>query len=93
MYEKKPCLIIRRSGYYVNCIPNMPDARRKWMENNLTRCNASGRVLKDGSLSGRDLIESMRVCFVSFTPASAWDVENAPVFVPSLAKQYGMVRS
>lgn len=91
MPKKKTRLIIRRSGYYVNSIPNIPGARQKWMENNLPRSNPKGKLRKDGLRAERSIAASMRICFITFTPATVDEVKDAPIYVPSLSKQFGLV--
>lgn len=88
---KKPLIIIRRSGYYVNTIINDPAAIRTWMENNLTRADSDGVPDKYGYLPERSLPESVKECCVAFIPADNFDVMRAPAFAPEFARKFGMV--
>jgi len=87
--KKKPLLVVRRSGYYVNTIQNISEMKKFWMENNLPRTK---RIIKPDDkvvLKGRSLRESMKACFISFTPATEAEAANAPAFDGALAKSYG----
>jgi len=89
LMKKKPLLVVRRSGYYVNTIQNASEMKKNWLENNLPRTKKVIKADNSVILNGRSLRESMKACFISFTPATEAEAANAPVFDGAMAKSYG----
>lgn len=90
--KRKPFVIIRRSGYYVNAIINDEKVIRAWKENNVPLTDPDAAPDKDGIRPNRTINQAIRATSLSFTPASALQVEKARCFVPEFKYKYGLLR-
>jgi len=90
--QPKEFLVIRRRGFYVNIIPNDPDIRQSWMENNLPRTDVKAQPNKYGLYPEKTLLCAMRDCLVSFTPATAQQAYDAPVYDHAVRFRCGLIR-
>lgn len=91
MENSYPFVIIRRGGYYVNVIANNRNAIREWKSHNIIRTNPKGKVNKGGTRAMRTLAQSIRLQKLSFFPATAQEVRNAPCFCKELMNRSGMI--
>lgn len=90
--KRKPFVIIRRSGYYVNAIINDEKVIRAWKENNVPLVNPDAEPDKDGFRPNRTLNQAIRATYLSFAPASALQVERAKCYAPEYKYKYGLIR-
>jgi hypothetical protein len=92
MAKKKPYVIIRRSGYYVNAIINDEKVIKAWKENNVPRTNPNGIPDKDGIRPQRTIKQAVRATMLSFAPATEREVERAKAYAPEYKFKYGYLR-
>lgn len=90
--KRKPFVIIRRSGYYVNAIINDEKVIRAWKENNVPLANPDAEPDTEGVRPNRSINLAIRGTCLSFVPASALQVERAKCYVPEYKYKYGFIR-
>ena len=90
--KRKPFVIIRRSGYYINAIINDEKVIRAWKENNIPQPDPNVEPYMKGVWPRRTVDQAVRETFLSFTPASALQVKRAKAYAPEYKNKYGLLR-
>lgn len=92
MAKKKPYVIIRRSGYYVNAIANDDAIIQAWKENNIPRVDPKGKPNSEGIRPEMPLKKAVRMTMTSFAPATESEVLRARPYSPEYKFKYGYLR-
>lgn len=92
MAKKKPYVIIRRSGYYVNVIVNDEEVIKTWKENNVPRTNPNAQPNSYGIRPMRSIKQAVRATMLSFAPATQQEVDRAKAYAPEYKFKYGYLR-
>jgi len=88
--RKKPFVIIRKHGYYINSIENSADAISAWRKDNVIRTDFNAAPNRDGTFPKRKMDLAIRDQRLSFAPATAREVAQAPAFSRGYEFRYGL---